>query len=1060
MSLGFIEVVQEGRRQEVPLLKGVLTIGRAGDNDLVLTDRTVSNYHARMVSSPRGWRVFDLGSANGTFVDGERLFTFDSRTINDGGSLRVGVVSIVLHLGISAEPSAAAATDGATPVADEFAEMAALLAEAPPPPPADATPPPRRSDDLFADLPRRRTPRIGSSPPATPADAAAPRPAPMAEATPLPEAWREIWILLLAGTGPARQVHCRQSQLGIGRADDCEVRIDDPAVALRHAQLVYHRGTWRIVDVGATPPPLVDGVQLAPHTPQALADGSTITLAGTTITLQRHVWQLAVSEAAGRQYHVEVAQTPFTIGRAGDQSLTLTDPALVARHAQLIHDGDGWSVVDLGGTAGTYVDRERLLAQYPRALGAASVITLGRFELVLSLGPASMLTALAEEQAAPAGGAGKRGALIDTLLSEIDAPAAAPPNDAGTARRQRAAPSRPLDLIDDGATLRPRITAAPRPMTPPVPRATPPPAAPTPAPPPPAAPAMPRGLFERDAAPVDRAPLRRFATWFGDLPLYRRLVTNPLSRMLRRIPETGAVGRASRVLRDWFGIRLGLDETLGDMAERVATPWTDAADRAPQQAPAPTAAADRAPQQAPAPTAAADRPPQQPPAAIVRNQRSELPAAAESEHIALLVAASALLVDPGTAVTFGIAVTNRASVVDRIAPGIAGVPASWVTVAPEALALMPAARGEAQITIAPPRDCASLAGMYHLAVIARSDQHPTEQAVAQLLLTVQPFTQFRAELRPRQTGGVRGAEVFCEIHNESNRTVLFDVQGTDDEEALAFAIDPPRPAVPAGRMRRVRIWVRGRRWLWFGTAPQRFFTVTTTPDEHSAPPQQSPARYLQQPIVSWPLLIVSVVLLLLLIGPWLWGWYQVLTRPPDTPATQTAAALAVATVEPSPEPVIEPSPEPVIEPSPEPVIEPSPEPVIEPSPEPVVEPSPEPVVEPTPEPVIAPTPEPVIAPTPEPVIVPSPTATNQLACSTGTPVELRGSGAPRRSAVLLFFDGRAVGGGTSDDAGNFAVTLRVGDEAPGRYPVEVRARAGGSLLLVRTCVVPVAEGGE
>ncbi|MBU6335786.1 MAG: FHA domain-containing protein, partial [Chloroflexi bacterium] len=993
MSLGFIEVVQDGRRQEVPLLKGVLTIGRAGDNDLVLTDRTVSNYHARMVSSPRGWRVFDLGSANGTFVDGERLFTFDSRTINDGGSLRVGAVSIVLHLGVPAGPppppaTTAAAAGGASPEADEFAEMAALLADAAPPPPADAAPPPptdaapppptdaapppRRGDDLFADLPRRRTPRVGAGPGPAPADDT-PRPMMTAEATPLPEAWREVWMLAIAGAGPARQLRCQRSQLSIGRADDCDIRLDDPSVAHRHGQLVYHRGTWRIIDAGATPPPLVDGVQLAPRTPQALADGSTITLAGTTITLQRHVWQLSVREAAGRQYRVEVAQTPFTIGRAGDQSLTLVDPALVSRHAQLVHDGDGWSIIDSGSATGTYVDRERLVAQYPKALGTVHVITLGRFELALSLGPASALTASADEPAAPAGGVGKRGALIDTLLSEIDAPVAAPPRDAGATRRQRAAPARPLDLIDDDAAMRPRIAATPRAASPPappavaappppqatpparpraaparpldliddgatmrpriaaMPRAASPPAAaapPPPAPPPQTTPpARPRGLFEATPAPIDQGPLRRFAGWFGELPLYRRLVTNPLSQMLRRIPDTGAIGRASRVLRDWFGIRLGLDEALGDMAERVTTPWADAAEsHLPRREPAGSPAAPAGSPAAPAGSPAA-------PAAIMRNSRSDLPAAAESEHVALVVAASALLADPGTAVTFGIAVTNRASVVDRIVPGIAGVPAGWVTVSPESLALMPAARGEAQITIAPPRDCASLAGMYHLAVIARSDQHPVEQAVAQVVLTVQPFTQFRVELRPRQTGGVRGAEVFCEIRNESNRTVLFDVQGTDDEEALAFTIDPARPAVPAGRMRRVRVRVRGRRWFWFGTAPQRFFMVTTTSDEHSSPPQQSPGRYLQQPVLSWPLLIVGVVLLLLLIGPWLWGWYQTLTRPPDVAATQTAAA-------PTPAPVAEPSPAPVAEPSPVPVAEPSPAPVAEPSPAPVAEPSP------------------------------------------------------------------------------------------------------------------------
>ncbi|MBU6335641.1 MAG: hypothetical protein KGS47_14740, partial [Chloroflexi bacterium] len=137
-----------------------------------------------------------------------------------------------------------------------------------------------------------------------------------------------------------------------------------------------------------------------------------------------------------------------------------------------------------------------------------------------------------------------------------------------------------------------------------------------------------------------------------------------------------------------------------------------------------------------------------------------------------------------------------------------------------------------------------------------------------------------------------------------------------------------------------------------------------------------------------------------------------------------------------------------------------PVPVAEPSPAPVAEPSPAPVAEPSPAPVAEPSPAPVAEPSPAPVAEPSPTVTSQIACDLGAPVELRGSGAPRRSAVLLFFDGRAVGGSTSDDAGNFAVTLRVGDEAPGRYPVEVRVRAGGALLLTRICVVPVADAND
>jgi hypothetical protein len=50
-----------------------VTVGRADDNDLVLADPEVSRHHARLEPDGRRWRAIDLGSTNGTWVNGERL---------------------------------------------------------------------------------------------------------------------------------------------------------------------------------------------------------------------------------------------------------------------------------------------------------------------------------------------------------------------------------------------------------------------------------------------------------------------------------------------------------------------------------------------------------------------------------------------------------------------------------------------------------------------------------------------------------------------------------------------------------------------------------------------------------------------------------------------------------------------------------------------------------------------------------------------------------------------------------------------------------------------------
>ena len=49
---------------------GVLRIGRAGDCDLVLEHPSVSRAHVELRGEAGAWRLHDLGSKNGSFIDG------------------------------------------------------------------------------------------------------------------------------------------------------------------------------------------------------------------------------------------------------------------------------------------------------------------------------------------------------------------------------------------------------------------------------------------------------------------------------------------------------------------------------------------------------------------------------------------------------------------------------------------------------------------------------------------------------------------------------------------------------------------------------------------------------------------------------------------------------------------------------------------------------------------------------------------------------------------------------------------------------------------------------
>ncbi len=55
------------------LNRPVMTLGRSPSSDIVLPDVSVSKNHARISQDGEGWSLADLGSTNGTWVNGERV---------------------------------------------------------------------------------------------------------------------------------------------------------------------------------------------------------------------------------------------------------------------------------------------------------------------------------------------------------------------------------------------------------------------------------------------------------------------------------------------------------------------------------------------------------------------------------------------------------------------------------------------------------------------------------------------------------------------------------------------------------------------------------------------------------------------------------------------------------------------------------------------------------------------------------------------------------------------------------------------------------------------------
>jgi pSer/pThr/pTyr-binding forkhead associated (FHA) protein len=78
-------------------------IGRDLDCDIPLASRSVSRRHALVERTPVGWVVRDLGSANGTCVDGARI---TEAPLVSGAAVRFGDVEALFKIGSRESTSA------------------------------------------------------------------------------------------------------------------------------------------------------------------------------------------------------------------------------------------------------------------------------------------------------------------------------------------------------------------------------------------------------------------------------------------------------------------------------------------------------------------------------------------------------------------------------------------------------------------------------------------------------------------------------------------------------------------------------------------------------------------------------------------------------------------------------------------------------------------------------------------------------------------------------------------------------------------------------------------
>jgi len=248
----------EGRKTVVPFVREEITIGRQEGNTIRLTERNVSRRHARLMRQNGHVVVEDLGSSNGTRINGERIS--GQSTVKDGDLIQIGDYDLALQsdAATAARPRTVTAeldpsemeanepeTETETPVAEQEDE-------APSQPSAEQ----RRHSTAIIKMDQVEGNRS--------------RKVQDLEAEEAPR------LVVLSSEFKGQEYACIRTEMKIGRTDDNDIVIDHRSLSRTHAKLVREEnGEWRILDMQSANGMTVNGESYAQA---SLASGDTIEL--------------------------------------------------------------------------------------------------------------------------------------------------------------------------------------------------------------------------------------------------------------------------------------------------------------------------------------------------------------------------------------------------------------------------------------------------------------------------------------------------------------------------------------------------------------------------------------------------------------------------------------------------------------------------------------------------------------------------------------------------------------------------------------------------------------
>lgn len=193
----------------------------------------------------------------------------------------------------------------------------------------------------------------------------------------------------MLGSRPRHALTFDGPRIVIGRGDGADVRLPDASVSHRHATLRLRGTEYILVDEGSANGTRIGRIKMSPHSPRVVRTGEVVRVGRVWIeividptppTKQAHLVAkqialalvtdalIAEGEPANAVYPVmEVEEGPDAgkswvldgdgacLGRAQDIAISLTDPDVSRRHADVVVRGDVLVVRDLGSKGGTHV---------------------------------------------------------------------------------------------------------------------------------------------------------------------------------------------------------------------------------------------------------------------------------------------------------------------------------------------------------------------------------------------------------------------------------------------------------------------------------------------------------------------------------------------------------------------------------------------------------------------------------------------------------------------------------------------------------------------------------